>query len=211
MPYIRINGQPILELCAYTCGKCSDLPSPPPSTTTLPTIVEEDIETTTKKSTTTKKVKTTTPKPRKYVKPEAFTKHTCIDSADCSTLVKSYAKVKKNVKNWCTEHSTILKGHYFAERCPKYCSLCNITSECDEMKLCQNNGVCIKNENGTTYQCLCSKSKSYYGTLCEHRQTCLDKPCAAKTEYCIQTQGENYVCLSKENKEQIRAILDGKK
>jgi hypothetical protein len=160
--------------------------------------------------TTTKKVKTTTPKPRKYVKPKSFDKYTCIDSTDCSKLIKVYSKLKKNVKNWCTEHSTMIQGRYFAELCPKYCSLCNITSECDQYELCQNNGTCIKDEHGT-YQCLCSPSKSYYGTLCEYRQTCLDNPCLSKTEYCIQTQGENYVCLSKEDKEQMRVILNGKK
>lgn len=165
--------------------------------------------TTTTKQTTTKKVKKTTPKPRKYVKPKAFTKYTCIDSADCSQLVKSYSKLKKNVKNWCTEHSTMVNGHYFAERCPKYCSLCNVTSECDEYQLCRNNGTCIKDEQGT-YQCLCSKTNLFYGTLCEHRRTCLDTPCPKKTDYCLQTHGERYVCLSKEDKEQIRVILNGK-
>lgn len=102
----------------------------------------------------------------------------------------------------------MFNDHYFAELCPKYCSLCNITSECDEHKLCRNNGTCIRDEYGT-YQCLCSKF--YHGTLCEYRQTCLDNPCPSKTDYCIQTQGENYVCLSTDDKEQMRIILDKKK
>ena len=80
-------------------------------------------------------MKMTTSKPRKYVKPKTFNKYNCIDSADCSQLVKIYSKLKKNVKNWCQEHSTMYRGYYFAERCPKYCSLCNITSECVEQKL----------------------------------------------------------------------------
>jgi hypothetical protein len=165
--------------------------------------------TTTTKKTTTKKVKVTTPKPRKYVKPKSFDKYTCIDSADCSQLIKSYSKLKKNVTDWCTEHSTMIHGHYFAEVCPKYCSLCNITSECDQYNLCQNNGTCIKDEHGT-YQCLCSATKFYSGTLCEYRQTCLDDPCESKDEFCIQTQGENYVCLSKKDREDIRVILNEK-
>ena len=156
-------------------------------------------------------MKLTTPKPRQYVKPASFDKYTCIDSADCSHLVKIYSKTKKNVKDWCIEHSTMIQGRYFAERCPKYCSLCNITSECEERKLCRNNGTCIKDEHGT-YQCLCSTSKGYYGTLCEYRQTCLDRPCLSKKkEYCIQTQGENYACLSSEDHDRLRVILNQKK
>ena len=157
--------------------------------------------------TTTKKVKTTTPKPRKYVKPKSFDKYTCIDSADCSQLLKVYSKLKKNVKDWCTEHSTIVRGQYFAELCPKYCSLCNITSECDEHQLCRNNGTCIKDEHGT-YQCLCSKF--YTGTLCEYRQKCLDNPCSSKTEYCYPLRNEKYLCLSKQDQENVRVILNGK-
>lgn len=162
-----------------------------------------------KKTTTTKKPKTTTPKPRKYTPPESFDDYTCIDSADCAKLAKTYSKAKKNVKNWCTEHSTMVNGKYFAELCPKYCSLCNVTSECDRFKLCRNNGTCIRNEHGT-YQCLCPSPK-FYGPLCEYRRPCMDNPCSPKTEFCVQTDGENYVCLSKEDREQIRVILDGKK
>jgi hypothetical protein len=146
-------------------------------------------------------------KPRKYIKPKKFTQYTCIDMADCSQLIKFYSKLNKNVKNWCKEYSKMIKGRYFVEMCPKYCSLCNITSECDRYKLCRNNGKCIRNEYGT-YQCICSSSKTSYGTLCEYRRTCLNKSCSSKNEYCIQTQGENYVCLSKEDKEQMRIILN---
>ncbi|CAF1095072.1 unnamed protein product [Adineta ricciae] len=208
--YMRINGVPITELCPYTCGQCPHLPSPPKSTTTTTTPETTTLKKvlTKKKTATTKKPKVTTPKPRKYIKPKTFDKYTCIDFADCSQLVKVYSKLKKNVKNWCTEHSTMHQGKYFPEVCPKYCSLCNITSECEERKLCRNNGTCIQNEHGT-YQCLCSSSKLYYGTLCEYRRTCLDNPCA-KGEYCFQTRGENYVCLSKEDKEQMRIILNEK-
>ncbi|UJR10377.1 hypothetical protein I4U23_014582 [Adineta vaga] len=53
-------------------------------------------------------------------------------------------KLRKYIKNWCTEYSTILSGYYFAEICPKYC---------------------------------------------------------------IQTQVENFLCLTKEDNEQIRIIL----
>lgn len=34
MEFMRINGVPIKELCAYTCGLCPQLPSPPTTTTT---------------------------------------------------------------------------------------------------------------------------------------------------------------------------------
>jgi hypothetical protein len=176
--FIRIDGQPITELCPYTCGKCS--------------------------SSLTKKTLT---RKGKYIKPKKFTQHTCIDMADCSQLIKVYSKLNKNVKNWCTEYSTMFKNRYFIEMCPKYCSICNITSECDRYKLCRNNGKCIRDEYGT-YQCICSSTKSFYGTLCEYRRTCSSKPCSSKTDYCIQTQGENYVCLSKTDKEQIRIILN---
>ncbi|CAF0872479.1 unnamed protein product [Rotaria sordida] len=96
-----------------------------------------------------------------------FTQRTCIDSADCSQLIKVYSKLNKNLKKWCTEYSTMIKGHYFVEMCPKYCSRCNITSEYDRYKSCRNNGKCIKNEYGT-YQCICSSLKSFYVTLCEY-------------------------------------------
>lgn len=101
----------------------------------------------------------------------------------------------------------MVRGRYFAEACPKYCSLCNVTSECDQYKLCRHNGTCIKDEHGT-YQCVCSKS--YFGTLCEYRHTCSSNSCSSKTEYCIQTQGENYICLPKDDKEKMRIILNGK-
>lgn len=149
-----------------------------------------------------------TTKIRKYSKPTVFDKYTCIDSVDCSKLVKTYAKKKKTVKNWCSEHTIMIDGKYFPERCPKYCGLCNVTSECDEFQLCRNNGKCIKDDHGT-YQCLCAKS--YYGTLCEYRHTCSDKPCSSKSDFCIQTQGENHVCLSQNDKEKLRIILNEKK
>ncbi|CAF0963764.1 unnamed protein product [Adineta steineri] len=214
MKYMSVNGVPVTELCPYTCGQCPRQPLPPTTTTTTTTTISK----TTKKALvtkparklTTKKAKLTTPKPRKYVKTQTFDKYTCIDLADCSKLIKDYSKLKKNVKNWCTEYSTMINDKYFVEMCPKYCSLCNITSECDEYKLCRNNGTCIKNKHDT-YQCLCSTSKFYYGTLCEYRRTCLDNPCNTKTEYCFQTQGENYLCLSKQDKEQMRVILNEKK
>lgn len=101
----------------------------------------------------------------------------------------------------------MINGYYFVEMCPKHCSLCNITSECDRYKLCRNNGKCIKNEYGT-YQCICSTSKPSYGTLCEYRRTCATKPCSSKDEYCVQTLGENYICISKRQKEQIYSILN---
>ena len=116
--------------------------------------------------------------------------------------------MKKNVKNWCTEYSIMVDGRVFAERCPKYCSLCNVTSKCDQFKLCRNNGTCIRDEHGT-HQCLCPKY--YYGTLCEYRQTCLDNLCSSNKELCIQTQGDNYTCLSKDDEEQLQIILQDKK
>ncbi|CAF0804449.1 unnamed protein product [Rotaria sordida] len=214
MEFIRINGVLIKELCPYTCGHCPHLPPPSTTTTTVTTMIMTTENTTstktTKKVTPTKKIQTTTLKPRQYIKPKNFDKYTCIDSADCSQLIKVYSKLKKKVQNWCTEYSTMVEGRYFVEMCPKYCSLCNITSECDQYKLCRNNGTCIKNKHGT-YQCLCTTSKFYYGTLCEYRQTCLKNPCSSKTEFCIQTQGENYLCLSKQDKEQMRIILNEKK
>jgi hypothetical protein len=185
--FIRIDGQPATKLCPYTCGKC------PPLTNII-------IKPVTAKMLTKSKS-------RKYIKPKKFTEHTCIDMADCSQLIKVYSKLNKNVKNWCTEYSTMIKDRYFVEWCPKYCSLCKITSACDRYKLCRNNGRCIRDEYGT-YQCICSSTKSFYGTLCEYRRTCLSKPCPSKTDYCIQTQGENYICLSKTDKEQIRVILN---
>ncbi|CAF2760536.1 unnamed protein product [Rotaria sp. Silwood2] len=209
MGFIRINGVPIKELCPYTCGHCSHLPPLSTTTTTVTTMIMTTEETSSakiKKVTPVKKIRTTTLKPRKYVKPENFDKYTCIDSADCSQLIKVYSKLKKKVKDWCTEYSTMIEGRYFVEMCPKYCLLCNITSECDQYKLCRHNGTCIKDKHGT-YQCLCSTSKSYYGTLCEYSQTCLKNPCSSKTDFCIQTQGETYLCLSKEDKEQMRIIL----
>ncbi|CAF0758772.1 unnamed protein product [Rotaria sp. Silwood1] len=210
MAFLRINGEPVKKLCPYTCGHCPHLPPPSTTTTTVTTMImttEEMSSTKTKKITPGKKIQTTTLKPRKYIKPENFDKYTCIDSADCSQLIKAYSKLKKKVKNWCTEYSTMIEGRYFVEMCPKYCSLCNITSECDQYKLCRNNGTCIKDQYGT-YQCLCSTSKSYYGTLCEYRHTCLKNSCSSKNEFCIQTQGESYICLSKEDKEQMRVILN---
>lgn len=126
---------------------------------------------------------------------------------DCSQLIKHYSKLNKHVKNWCKEYSITINHRYFAELCPKYCSLCNVTSQCDRYKLCRNNGKCIRNEYGT-YQCICSSSNLFYGTLCEYRRTCSNKPCLSKKEYCIQTQGENYVCLSKEDKKQMHIILN---
>ena len=164
----------------------------------------EEISST--KITTIKQSKSAVSKRRKYVKPTNFDKYSCIDSADCSKLIKVYSKLKKKVKDWCTEYSTMVHDRYFAEMCPKYCSLCNVTSECDQYNLCRNNGTCIKDKHGT-YQCLCSTSQSYYGTLCEYRRTCSDNPCSLKNEYCIQTRGENYVCLSNKDKEKMRVIL----
>ena len=175
---VRIDGKLATELCPYTCGKC---PSP---TNTI-----------------------TRSKAQKYIKSKKFTEHTCIDMADCSQLIKTYSKLNKNVKNWCTEYSTMVKARYFVQWCPKYCSLCKITSECARYKLCRNHGKCIRDEYGT-YQCICSSTKPFYGTLCEYRRTCLSRPCSSKTDYCIQTQGENYVCLSRTDQEQIRVILN---
>ncbi|CAF3352437.1 unnamed protein product [Rotaria socialis] len=101
----------------------------------------------------------------------------------------------------------MINGRYFVEMCPKHCSLCNITSECGRYKLCRNNGKCFQDEYGT-YQCMCSSSKSSYGTLCEYRRTCLNNPCSSKNEYCMQILSENYICLSKQIKEQIYIILN---
>ncbi|CAF2938361.1 unnamed protein product [Rotaria sp. Silwood2] len=214
MKFVRIDGRSPTELCPYTCGQCSHLLSPPTTitTTTIRTAIIHTLTKKERKIPLTKVpprelVKTIILKPRKYIKPKKFTEHTCIDSADCSQLIKLYSKLNKNVKNWCTEYSTMIKGRYFVEMCPKYCSLCNITSVCDRYKLCRNNGKCIKNEYGT-YQCICSPLKPFYGALCEYRRTCLNKPCLSKNDICLQTQGENYVCLSKEHKEKIYTVLN---
>ena len=148
-----------------------------------------------------------TPHPVKSHRSIQFTEHTCIDIGDCSRLVKIYSKLKKNVKNWCTDSSTRFQGRYFIERCPKSCFQCYLISECDRHQLCRNNGRCIKDEHGT-YQCLCSPSTGYRGTLCEYRRVCATKPCPSKKDLCIQTYGENFVCLSRNEQEQMSWILN---
>ena len=164
-PFVRIDKQPITNLCPYTCGKCP-----------------------------------------KHIPSKKFTSQTCKDTTDCSQLVKTYSSLNKTIKDWCKDSSTKIRNRYFSEMCPKYCRLCNIPSECDRWKLCRNYGKCIRNEHGT-YQCRCSSTKGFYGTLCEYRRTCSSKPCLSKGEFCIQTQGEKHVCLSDVDKEKLRVIL----